>query len=262
MASNTVNPDGSYVKSDLRAHIYTIEFHHPQGNALTSSMLADLTHEISHAAHSYDTHVIVLRSSGSAFCGGASFSELLKIETETEGKQFFSGVANLVLAMRRCSKFIIACVHGKCVGGGVGIVAAADYAIAAEGADIKLSELSIGIGPFVVGPVIERKTGISAFSQLAIDAGNWRNADWARRKGIYAELHPNAESMEESISRLSDSLAQSSTEATAEIKKMIWRDTEHWEELLAERAAISGRLVVGATARNYLSKYREIKPIA
>ena len=257
MAANTVNPDGSYVKSELHAHIYTIEFHHPQGNALTTTMLGDLVHEIGHAAHSMDTHVILLRSSGSAFCGGASFTELLQIETEAEGIRFFNGVANLILAMRRCSKFIIACVHGKCVGGGVGIAAAADYAIAMEGADIKLSELAIGIGPFVVGPAIERKTGLSAFSQLAIDAGNWRNADWARRKGIYAELHPSVESMEESISRLSDSLAHYSAEATAETKKMIWQNTEHWEQLLPERAAISGRLVIGATAKTYLDKYRE-----
>ncbi len=259
MASNTVNADGSYVKSELHAHIYTIEFHHPQGNALTSSMLTDLTHEISHASHSFDAHVILLRSSGSAFCGGASFSELLQIETEAEGARFFNGVANLILAMRRCSKFIVACVHGKCVGGGVGIVAAADYAIAQEGADIKLSELSIGIGPFVVAPVIERKTGLSAFSQISIDAGNWRNADWARRKGIYAELHPTAESMEESISRLLDSLAHYSAEATLETKKMIWHDTDHWEQLLAERAAISGRLVVSESAKKFLDKYREEK---
>lgn len=261
MAANTVNPDGSYVKAELHSHIYTIEFHHPQGNALTSAMMADLTYEIAHAAHSVDTHVILIRSSGSAFCGGASFAELLQIQTEKEGVQFFNGVANLILAMRRCSKFIVACVHGKCVGGGVGIAAAADYAIALEGADIKLSELSIGIGPFVVGPAIERKTGLSAFSQLSIDASNWRNADWARRKGIYAELHPNVESMEESISKLSHSLAHYSAEASAEIKKMIWHDTEHWEQLLAERAAISGRLVVGESAKTFLDKYRESKTV-
>lgn len=257
MAANTVNPDGSYVKSELHAHIYTIEFHHPHGNALTSVMLGDLTHEIGHAAHSVDAHVILLRSSGTAFCGGASFTELLQVQTEAEGTHFFSGVANLILAMRHCSKFIIACVHGKCVGGGVGIVAAADYAVALEGADVKLSELSIGIGPFVVGPAIERKTGSSAFSQLAIDAGNWRNADWARRKGIYAELHPNMESMEESVARLSDSLAHYSYEAMAETKKMLWHDTEHWEQLLSESAAISGRLITGDSAKKFLDKYRE-----
>jgi methylglutaconyl-CoA hydratase len=261
MATNTINNDGSYVKSELHAHIFTIVFHHPQGNALTASLLADLTREVSHASHNADVQVIMLRSVGTAFCGGASFTELLQIQTEKEGIRFFSGVANLILTMRRCPKFILACVHGKCVGGGVGIAAAADYAIALEGADIKLSELTIGIGPFVVGPAIERKTGVSAFSQLAIDAGNWRNADWARRKGIYAELHPTVESMEESIARITSSLAHYSAEAMSEIKKMIWHNTEHWEQLLHERAAISGKLVTSAASKKFFDKFRENKTI-
>ncbi len=256
-----INTDGSYVKAELHSHIYTVEFYHPQGNALTTSLLAELMHEISHAAHSADARVILLRSAGSAFCGGASFTELLQIQTEEEGIRFFSGIANLILAMRRCPKFIVACVHGKCVGGGAGIAAAADYAIALEGADIKLSELTIGIGPFVVGPVIERKTGLSAFSQLAIDAGNWRNADWARRKGIYAELHPTLESMEESIARLAGSLSRYSAEATAETKKMIWQNTEHWEKLLPERAAISGRLAMTDFAKQFFETFRKKKAL-
>ena len=260
MAVNTVQyNDGSYVKSELHAHIYTIEFHHPQGNALTTTMLTDLAYEVAYAAHSADAQVVLLRSAGSAFCGGASLTELSQTESEKEAIKFFSGVANLILAMRRCPKFIIARVHGKCVGGGLGIAAAADYTIALEGAEIKLSELTIGIGPFVVGPAIERKIGVSAFSQLAIDAGNWRNGDWARRKGLYAELHPTIESMEESVSRLSSSLAHYSPEATADIKKMIWHDTEHWEKLMSERAAISGKLATSPLAKAILAKVRENK---
>lgn len=262
MSINTTNADGSYVKSETHAHIQTLEFYHPQGNALTSVLLADLTQEISHAAYNADIRVVVLRSAGTSFCGGASLNELLKIENEKQGVQFFSGVANLILAMRRCPKFIVARVHGKCVGGGLGLAAAADYAIALEGADVKLSELTIGIGPFVVGPAIERKTGVSAFSQLAIDAGSWRNADWARRKGIYAELHPTVESLEESMSRLLSSLSHYSPEATAEVKKMIWRNTENWEQLMPERAAISGKLVTGLHAKSYLDKFRESKTIS
>lgn len=258
----TTENDGSYVKGELHAHIYSIEWYHPQGNSLTSSMLAAMLHEVSYAAHNHDIQVILLRAAGTAFCGGASLSEMLNIKTEKQGIAFFSGVANLLLAMRRCPKFIVARVHGKCVGGGLGIAAAADYAIAVEEAEIKLSELSIGIGPFVVGPAIERKTGLSSFSQLAIDAGNWRNADWARRKGIYAELHPNTGSMEESIARLTNSLSHYSPEAMAEVKKMIWNNTQHWEQLLTERAAISGRLIMSAGAKKFLDKFRESKASA
>ncbi len=262
MAINNSNTDGSYVRGELHAHTYTIEWHHPQGNSLTSAMLGGLLNEVSYAAHNNDVRVILLRSVGAAFCGGASFTELLQLQNEKGATQFFSGVSNVILAMRRCPKFIVARVHGKCVGGGLGIAAAADYAIAVEGAEIKLSELTLGIGPFVVGPAVERKTGLSAFSQLSIDAGNWRNADWARRKGIYAELHPSVESMEESIARLTNSLAHYSPEAMAEVKKMIWHNTEHWEQLLPERAAISGKLVMSEAARHFLDKFREDKAIA
>ena len=262
MSVNVTNADGSYVKAELHAHIYTLEFHHPQGNAVTTILLNDLTQEIAHAVYNTDIQVIVLRSAGTAFCGGASFNELLSINNEKEGAQFFSSVANLILAMRRCPKFIVARVHGKCVGGGLGIAAAADYAIALEGAEVKLSELTIGIGPFVVGPAVERKIGLSAFSQLTIDAGNWRNADWARRKGVYAELHPTLESMEESLAKLTNSLSRYSAEATAEIKKMLWRNTENWEQLLTENAVISGRLIISAYAKNYMAKFRENKGVS
>ncbi|RXK83813.1 enoyl-CoA hydratase/isomerase family protein [Filimonas effusa] len=244
-----------YVKTETHNHIMTIEFYHPKGNSLPGQILADLAHEITYAGNDKNIWVIVLRSAGSgSFCGGASFEELKAIKDEMQGKQFFSGFANVINAMRKCPKLIIARVHGKCVGGGVGLVAAADYAIAMEGAEVKLSELSIGIGPFVVGPAIERKIGLSSFSQLAIDASLWRNADWARRKGLYAELHPTLESMEESIARLSETLSRSNPEAMHEMKKMFWKGTEHWDQLLPERAAISGRLILGEYSKKKLGE--------
>jgi methylglutaconyl-CoA hydratase len=180
----------------------------------------------------------------------------LKIRTPDQGLLFFSGFAHAINAMRKCPKFIIVRVHGKCVGGGVGLAAAADYAIATEAAEIKLSELAIGIGPFVVGPAVERKIGVSAFSQLAIDAHLWRNAEWARRKGLYAELHPDTTGMDESILRQAESLAHSSPQAMAEMKKIFWQGTEHWDKLLIDRAAISGRLILTDYARKALEKTR------
>lgn len=210
-----------YVKSETHNGITTIEFHHPQSNSLPSRMLEELAQEIHSVAHDEDTRVIVLRSSGEkTFCAGASFDELSAIKNKEEGLQFFSGFAHVINAMRKCSKLIISRIHGKCVGGGVGLVAATDYAIAVEGADVKLSELAIGIGPFVVGPAVERKIGVASFSHLAIDATMWRNAEWAKRKGLYAELHPTVEGMDESIRRLSNTLTHSSIEAIAELKKI------------------------------------------
>jgi methylglutaconyl-CoA hydratase len=247
----------AYVTSHIEHGINTIEFFHPQSNSLPGKILEQLAHEIHFAGTHAETKVIVLRSAGEkAFCAGASFDELISIKNEQEGLKFFSGFAHVINAMRKCPKLIIARIQGKCVGGGVGLAAAADYAIATEGADVKLSELAVGIGPFVVGPAVERKLGTSAFSQLAIDATGWRNADWARRKGLFAELHPTITDMDEAVSRLANTLAHSSPEAMAEMKKMFWQGTEHWDALLPERAAISGRLVLSSFTRQAIEKFK------
>lgn len=249
-----------YVKTETHNAVTTIEFHHPQSNSLPHRLLEELAHAIHGAGNERDTRVIVLRSEGDrAFCAGASFDELAAISTKEEGLQFFNGFALVINAMRKCPKFIIARIHGKCVGGGVGIAAAADYTIATEGADIKLSELSVGIGPFVVGPVVERRIGKAAFGHLAIDAGMWRSADWAKRKGLYAEVHANVADMDESVVRLSNTLAHSSPEAMLEMKQMLWEGTEHWDQLLTERAAISGKLVLSTFSKNAIAQFKAKK---
>lgn len=246
-----------YVRSATHQGVTTIEFFHPQSNSLPGAILEKIAWTITHAGGDPNTIVIVLRSAGErAFCAGASFDELAAISNEAEGLKFFSGFANVINAMRNCPKLIIGRIHGKCVGGGVGLAAAVDYAIAAEGAEVKLSELAVGIGPFVVGPAVERKIGTSAFSQLAIDAAMWRNADWAKRKGLYAELHPDVDDMDESVKKLSHTLAHSSPEAMAEIKKIAWKGTEHWDTLLIERAKISGRLVLSDFTRKAIEKFK------
>ena len=247
----------AYVKSHNEHGITTIEFHHPQSNSLPAKMLAELAHEIHFAGTHEETKVIILRSHGvGAFCSGASFEELKAITTESEGSKFFNGFAGVINSMRTCKKLVIARIQGKCVGGGVGIAAAADYAIATDNAEVKLSELSIGIGPFVVGPVIERKIGVAAFSHLAIDSSLWRSADWAKRKGLFAELHTSVENMDESIVRLANKLSHSNPVAMAEMKKIFWNGTERWEELLKERAAISGKLVLSEFTKKALAAFK------
>lgn len=246
-----------YVRSETHNGITSIEFFHPQSNSLPGKLLEQLAHEIHFAGTHAETKVIVLKSAGEkAFCAGASFDELVKLQSEEEGLKFFSGFEQVINAMRKCPKFIIARVHGKCVGGGVGLAASADYAIAVTGADIKLSELAVGIGPFVVGPAVERKIGTAAFSALAIDASMWRNCDWAKRKGLFAEVHENVANMNESVNRLANTLAHSNPEAMAEMKKVFWEGTDHWDELLKERAAISGRLILSAFSKAAIEKFK------
>lgn len=247
---------GGYVNSHTEHGITTIEFFHPQSNSLPLKLLDALSQEI-HYAGTHDTRVVVLKSAGDgAFCAGASFDELLAVQNEHDGMQFFSGFANVINAIRKCTKLIIGRIHGKCVGGGVGLAAAVDYAIAVKDAEVKLSELAIGIGPFVVGPAIERKIGVSAFSQLAIDSTLWRNSDWAKQKALFAEVHQSVHDMDESIYRLANSLAHLSPEAMAEMKKMFWRGTDNWDALLKERAAISGKLILSDFTKNAITSFK------
>ena len=247
-----------HVRTETHDGITTIEFYHPQSNSLPGRLLDALTHEVHGAGNDPLTRVIILRSAGSkAFCAGASFDEFMAIQNADQGFLFFSGFAHLINAIRKCPQFVIARIHGRCVGGGVGIAAAADYAIAVDGADVKLSELALGIGPFVVGPAVERRIGLSAFSALAIDATMWRDAEWARKRGLYTELHQELTQMDESIDRLARTLAHSSPEAMALLKAIFWKGTEHWDQLLVERATISGRLILSEFSRTALHNFRK-----
>ncbi len=245
------------VKSHIEHGINTIEFFHPQSNSLPGKILEELAYEIHFAGTHEDTKVIILKSGGEkTFCSGASFDELAAIKNEKEGLAFFSGFANVINAMRKCPQFIIGRIQGRCVGGGVGLASAVDYAIANDKAEIKLSELAVGIGPFVVGPAVERKIGKGAFSALAIDATSWRSTDWAKRKGLFAEVHESIENMDEAVDRLANTLAHANPEAMAAMKKTFWAGTENWDELLKERAAISGKLVLSNFTKNAIAKFK------
>lgn len=251
------DPNHGYVTSETHKGITTIEFFHPQGNSLPRRLLEDLANEIHACGSDEETRVIVLRSGGEkAFCAGASFTELAAINNAQKGFHFFSGFASVINAIRKIPKLVIGRIQGRCVGGGVGLAAAVDYAIAVESAEVRLSELAIGIGPFVIGPAVERKVGLSAFSQLAMDATMWRSSEWAKKRGLFAEVHPTAESMDEAVSRLANLLAHSNPEATAEMKKMFWAGTDHWDELLPQRAEISGRLVLSRFTQEAIEKFK------
>ena len=246
-----------YVKTETHKGVSAVEFFHPKSNSLPGEILEELAKQIHVAGTHYETKVIVLKSAGvRSFCAGASFDELALIKNEAEGLKFFSGFANVINAMRKCPKFIIGRIQGKCVGGGVGLAAAVDYAIALNTAEIKLSELTMGLGPFVIGPVVERKIGNAAFSALAIDAAIWRNSEWAKRKNMFAEVHETTENMDESIFRLANHLAQSSLQAMAQMKKMLWKGTENWDELLKQNAAISGKLALSEFTKNAIEKFK------
>lgn len=238
--------------------IGTIEFGHPLSNSLPGKILQKLADTITELGENDSVKVIVIRSMGDrAFCAGASFDELISIKDFPTGKQFFSGFAKVINACRKCPKLIIGRVQGKAVGGGVGVASAVDYCFATKFADVKLSELAIGIGPFVVGPAVERKVGLSAMSQLAINATEWRSAEWARDNGLYTEIYDSAEDMDEAISALSDKLAGSNPEAMALLKKIFWEGTENWDELLSERAEMSGKLVLSDFTVNAIKAFKK-----
>ena len=246
-----------FVNLTIHNSIGTIEFFHPQSNALPGNILAELANTIESAGKDNNIKVIILKSAGDrAFCAGASFDELIAIDNKNTGKEFFSGFANVINAARKCPKFIIGRVQGKAVGGGVGMASATDYCFATKFASTKLSELAIGIGPFVVGPAVERKIGTSAFSDMTINATKWFDANWAREKGLYSEVFESASEMDAEITKLATTLSKSSPEAMQGLKKIMWEGTEHWDTLLMERAERSGKLVLSDFTKNAIKKFK------
>ena len=243
------------VQVEVAGGVAHVRFHHPKGNSLPGALLRRIAEELSGTGSREDVRVIVLRSEGSGpFCAGASFDELKAITDRSTGREFFMGFARLILAMTRCPKPVIARVHGKAVGGGVGVVAAADYAIATENAALRLSELAVGIGPFVVGPVIERKIGLGRFEAMAIDA-DWRSAAWGEQAGLYARVVSSVAELDESVDQFAAKLAASNPAALAQIKRVCWAGTERWDTLLEERAAISGELVLSEFTRDAIAAF-------
>jgi methylglutaconyl-CoA hydratase len=242
---------------DNKDGVAEITFFHPQSNSLPGELLRALAKEIEKSGRDQEVSVIVLKSEGEkAFCAGASFDELVSIRDFEQGKIFFSGFASVINAIRKADKFVIARVHGKAVGGGVGLASAADISFAHESASVKLSELAVGIGPFVVGPAVERKIGKAAFMELTIQASEWKSATWAREKGLFAEVYSTVSDMDQAIKKLTQQLAGSNPEAMSALKKIFWEGTENWDTLLNDRAAVSGRLVISDFTRKAIEKFK------
>jgi len=249
---------GAFVQTEVDDRgVGTITFAHPASNSLPGHLLRKLAESITAAGKTDDIKVVVLRSAGDrAFCAGASFDELVAIQNEQEGLDFFSGFAKVINAIRTCPKFVVGRVQGKAVGGGVGLASAVDICYATSFASVKLSELAVGIGPFVVGPAVERKIGTSAMGMLAIDAMSWKDAHWAAQQGMYTQVFDNASDMDDAIEALTTDLASSNPEAMSELKRVLWEGTEHWDDLLMKRAAVSGRLVLSTFTKDAIARFK------
>lgn len=247
----------AYVKHDIKKGIAVVEFFTPAKNSLPGDILNELADTITRVGKNPEAKVIILKSGGDrTFCAGANFQELLSIRTKDQGLRFFSGFAKVINSMRKCPKFILGRVQGKAVGGGVGVVASTDYCFGTRYSSIKLSELNLGIGPFTVGPAVQRKIGVSAFSQMSINANQFYDPEWAKDKGLYTEVFDSVADMDKAAQTLAEELATFNPEAMKEMKKMFWAGTEHWDELLTDRARISGELVLSEFTREKLEKYK------
>lgn len=247
----------AYINYQIDNGVATIEFFHPKSNSFPTFQLNKLIETIGELGQNPDAKVIVLRSKGErVFCAGASFDELLTIEDFDTGKEFFMGFANVILAMRNCPKFIIGCVEGKVVGGGVGLVAACDYALAMENAMIRLSELSIGIGPFVIEPAISRKIGVNAFSELTLNPKEWVAPEWCKKQGLFNEVFSTKEELLNACTEFSEQLSKYSPDAMKHLKSIFWENAQHWDDIMPQRAAMSGELVLSDFTKQTLQKFK------
>ncbi|MCG2610979.1 enoyl-CoA hydratase/isomerase family protein [Flavobacterium sp. SM15] len=253
-----MNINNGTLHTSISNKIATVTFAHPASNSFPSEQLQRLTDEINLLSNNSEVSLILLKSEGTgAFCAGASFDELLAVSNLEEGAKFFSGFANVINAMRNCSKLIVGRIHGKAVGGGVGLAAACDYALATTQSAIKLSELAIGIGPFVIEPAVSRKIGKSALGEMTLAAHEWKSASWAQEKGLYANVFESVDELDQELDSFTSKLASYNPEALAEMKKVLWEGTENWGTLLYERAGISGRLVLSDFTVNALNQFKK-----
>lgn len=252
------NRENGSLYTKIENGVATIEFGHPASNSFVAELLDRLTDELNKLSENQAISVIVLKSEGDrAFCGGASFDELMAITNLDEGKVFFSGFANVINAMRNCKKIIVGRVQGKTVGGGVGLTAACDYVFASENAAIRLSELSIGIAPLVIAPAVERKIGKAALAEMSLSPTEWKNAYWAKEKGLFAKVFGSLKELDKELDFFTQKLSTYNPDALHEWKKVLWEGTENWNQLLSERAAITGTLVLSEFTRNALSKFKK-----
>lgn len=248
--------ENGYVRSETIDKICTITFYHPKSNSLPGSILMELAEAITIAGMDDNINVIILKSYGEkVFCSGASFDELASITNFEDGKKFFSGFAYVINSIRKANKFVIGIVQGKAAGGGVGLISACDYVFADTSASIRLSEFALGIGPFVVGPAVERKIGKAAFTQISTDI-EWYSANWALEKGLYAKVFDDIDSLSKSAFDFAKRLSNLSQDAAKELKKVYWEGTENWDELLFQRAEISGKLVLSEFTKNYIKEFK------
>ncbi len=245
-----------YVKISRKDHMATVEFFHPAHNSLPGKLLAQLKQAIEACNDDPGVQLVLLKSGGDrTFCAGASFDELARIRNTTDGKVFFMGFAEVINAIRKSSKIVIGRIHGKAVGGGVGLAAATDYTLATRYASVRLSELAVGIGPFVIGPAVERKVGMSAFSQMSLSPNEWRTAEWGKTRGLYQEVFQSTDQLDAYIDHFTESLMKMNPGALSQLKKIFWEGTDHWDRLLEDRAEMSGSLVLSDFAQNAISSF-------
>lgn len=246
------------IETIINGNIATLLFFHPSSNSFPSTLLQQLTDEINALSKNDSVSIIILKSAGTgAFCAGASFDELLSVSNYEEGSRFFSGFANVINAMRKCPKLIIGRIHGKAVGGGVGLASACDYSFATTKSEIKLSEIAIGIGPFVIEPAVSRKIGKMAMSEMTLNPTAWKTSKWAFEKGLFSEVFETIEDLDIRLEEYTKELSSYNPDALLEMKKVLWEGTSHWDSLLYERAAISGRLVLSDFTKNALEKFKK-----
>ena len=248
-----------YVDLKIENKIATLTFHHPKGNSLSSTLIKEMIENFNQLSDNENVNVIILKSKGEqAFCAGASFDELIEIDNFENGKKFFMNFANLINAIRNCKKLVIGRIHQKAVSREVGLVSVCDYTLATKNASLKLSELALGLGPFVVGPPIERKIGKEAFVEMSLDC-EWRSADWAKQQGFYHNVFETEAELDLNINKFADSLSERSQEALTSLKKVFWEGTDNWDELLEQRAENSGRLVVSEFTKIFIKDFKSKK---
>lgn len=190
-------------------------------NAFDEVVIDELTRAFLSFVDDRDTRVVVLEGEGSVFCAGADIGWMRragswsKTENETDAER----MAGMLRAIDDCAQPVVALVQGAAIGGGVGLVAASDVAIAAQDAVFSLAEVRLGILPSVISPYVLRAIGAREARRWFL-TGERFGAPEAFRIGLVHEVVPAAD-LGAARDRLVTELLSSAPEAVAVAKRLI-----------------------------------------
>jgi methylglutaconyl-CoA hydratase len=190
-------------------------------NALSAGLITELTRCMREIAGREDVRAVILTGEGDSFCAGADIGYMRQTASFSyeENLEDAGRLAALFESIAECPKPVVARIKGAAIGGGVGLVAAADVSVAEEGTIFAFSEVRLGISPATIAPFVLRKIGHSHARSLFL-TGERFGAERAREIGLVHEVAPEGE-LDEVVQKKIGQITSGGPESLASTKRLL-----------------------------------------